>query len=166
MDQQKTVKQRHIKNRIDNNQHNDPQADGTNRHSSKKSKTAANTSSWKQSVLQGFCLSVVFFFLASYLVTDTWLWGYKGKYTNLRHWFPVRKKLDSTQATCHGSMDHAPCSFVATDQHCLSFNTSFNLCPCTTIVAKGIGLHTKGIVAVRRIGSDKEDLSGNQGRGL
>ncbi|KAG0240970.1 hypothetical protein BGX31_001552 [Mortierella sp. GBA43] len=31
-------------------------------------------------VLYGLVVSVLFFFLASYVITDTWLWGYNGKY--------------------------------------------------------------------------------------
>ncbi|KAG0350615.1 hypothetical protein BGZ54_003717, partial [Gamsiella multidivaricata] len=50
----------------------------------------------KTSVLQGILLSILFFFLASYLVTDTWLWGYNGKYVNWRHWVP-RKQIVVTQ---------------------------------------------------------------------
>ncbi|KAF9142815.1 hypothetical protein BG015_000662 [Linnemannia schmuckeri] len=97
MDQQKSVKQRHTKNRHKDDQHGAPLVDGSSRHSLKKSKTSTKaSSSWKQSVLQGLCLSVVFFFLASYIITDTWLWGYKGKYTNLRYWFPP-KELVFTQ---------------------------------------------------------------------
>jgi hypothetical protein len=40
-------------------------------------------------VLQGLLVCVAFFFLSSYLITDTWLWGYNGKYVNRHHWFPV-----------------------------------------------------------------------------
>ncbi|KAF9400626.1 hypothetical protein BGZ94_005414 [Podila epigama] len=58
-----------------------------------KQKTTEN---WKGALLQTVLLSVVFFFLSSYLVTDTWLWGYKGKYSNWRRWIP-RKQLVFTQ---------------------------------------------------------------------
>ncbi|KAF9179649.1 hypothetical protein BGZ51_006765 [Haplosporangium sp. Z 767] len=50
----------------------------------------------KQSILQGILLSIVFFFLSSYLITDTWLWGYNGKYANWRRWIP-RKQIVLTQ---------------------------------------------------------------------
>jgi hypothetical protein len=96
MAQQKSVKQRNAKNRTNDEQQqqmNGPNNNYSNtRHSSKQSRagtTTSSSSSWKQSVFQGLALSVVFFFLASYLITDTWLWGYKGKYTNMRYWFPV-----------------------------------------------------------------------------
>ena len=32
---------------------------------------------------------VAFFFLSSYVITDTWLWGYEGKWSNINHWIPV-----------------------------------------------------------------------------
>lgn len=96
MAQQKSVKQRNAKNRTNDEQQqqmNGPNNNYSNtRHSSKQSRagtTTSSSSSWKQSVFQGLALSVVFFFLASYLITDTWLWGYKGKYTNMHYWFPV-----------------------------------------------------------------------------
>ncbi|GJJ78147.1 membrane-associated progesterone receptor component [Entomortierella parvispora] len=58
-------------------------------------KSTSSSSAWS-SVLQGFLLFVVFLFLASYLITDTWFWGYKGKYLNYHHWVP-RKQLVFTQ---------------------------------------------------------------------
>jgi len=36
-------------------------------------------------------LLVVMVFLSSYLVTETWTWGYQGKYTNWRNWIPRRE---------------------------------------------------------------------------
>ncbi|KAG0300076.1 hypothetical protein BGZ98_009504 [Dissophora globulifera] len=55
-----------------------------------------SSSSWRQSLLQGLLLSLLFFFLSSYVITDTWLWGYSGKYSNWRHWIP-RKQIVLTQ---------------------------------------------------------------------
>jgi len=52
-------------------------------------KKTTSSSSAFSSVMQGLLLSVVFFFLASYLITDTWFWGYNGKYLNYNHWVPV-----------------------------------------------------------------------------
>ncbi|KAG0225848.1 hypothetical protein BGW42_004074 [Actinomortierella wolfii] len=46
----------------------------------------------KSAVAQIIVLPIVFFFLMSYLVTDSWLWGYQGKYSNWRRWLP-RKNL-------------------------------------------------------------------------
>ena len=40
-------------------------------------------------ILPGLAVGAVFFFLASYLITDTWFWGYNGKYLNYNHWVPV-----------------------------------------------------------------------------
>ncbi|KAF9317721.1 hypothetical protein BG003_000400 [Podila horticola] len=54
------------------------------------------TRSGKGALAQTVLLSIVFFFLSSYLVTDTWLWGYSGKYSNWRRWIP-RKQLVLTQ---------------------------------------------------------------------
>ncbi|KAF9582856.1 hypothetical protein BGW38_010657 [Lunasporangiospora selenospora] len=59
-------------------------------------KHASSSSSKKQSLIQGLLLSILFFFLSSYIVTDTWLWGYNGKYKNWRRWVP-RKQLVFTQ---------------------------------------------------------------------
>ncbi|KAI9594557.1 cytochrome b5-like heme/steroid binding domain-containing protein [Syncephalis fuscata] len=39
---------------------------------------------------------LAFFFLSSYVITDTWLWGYEGKWSNIRQWFP-RKQLVFTE---------------------------------------------------------------------
>ncbi|KAF9326544.1 hypothetical protein BG006_010038 [Podila minutissima] len=44
--------------------------------------------SGKGALVQTVLLGIVFFFLSSYLVTDTWLWGYSGKYSNWRRWIP------------------------------------------------------------------------------
>ncbi|KAI9236655.1 hypothetical protein MVEG_04308 [Podila verticillata NRRL 6337] len=50
----------------------------------------------KGALAQTVLLGIIFFFLSSYLVTDTWLWGYNGKYANWRRWIP-RKQLVFTQ---------------------------------------------------------------------
>ncbi|KAF9375992.1 hypothetical protein CPB97_011114, partial [Podila verticillata] len=42
----------------------------------------------KGALAQTVLLGIIFFFLSSYLVTDTWLWGYNGKYANWRRWIP------------------------------------------------------------------------------
>ncbi|KAG0197806.1 hypothetical protein BGX28_008699 [Mortierella sp. GBA30] len=70
----------------------------TNSHSTAdtmlSSKEAQPT--WRQAILQGFLLSILFFFLSSYLITDTWVWGYNGKYLNWRRYIP-RKDIVLTQ---------------------------------------------------------------------
>lgn len=38
--------------------------------------------------------SILFFFLGSYLITETWTWGYRGKWTNIHSYLPVKKKRD------------------------------------------------------------------------
>ncbi|KAF9113669.1 hypothetical protein BGX27_001086 [Mortierella sp. AM989] len=71
---------------------------GHGKPSSKNSNASKkqNQSSLKQSIIQGVFISILFFFLSSYLITDTWLWGYNGKYVNWYHWFP-RKEIVLTQ---------------------------------------------------------------------
>ncbi|KAF9560387.1 hypothetical protein EC968_006230 [Mortierella alpina] len=72
---------------------------GSSSHSSTKKSTASGTDAqptWKQAVLQTLLLSVLFFFLSSYLITDTWVWGYNGKYLNWRRWIP-RQDIVLTQ---------------------------------------------------------------------
>jgi len=86
MEQQKSVKQRKHRGGDQHSQARESTSKTSSARTQKKT-----TMSWTRSILQGLLLSIVFFFLASYLITDTWLWGYRGKYTNLRHWFPVRK---------------------------------------------------------------------------
>jgi hypothetical protein len=34
---------------------------------------------------------IVLFFVSSYLITDTWTWGYRGKWVNVHTWIPVSK---------------------------------------------------------------------------
>lgn len=36
--------------------------------------------------------AIVLFFVSSYLITDTWTWGYRGKWVNVNTWIPVRVK--------------------------------------------------------------------------
>lgn len=55
-------------------------------HSHSKKDTENNS---KGALTQTILLGIIFFFLSSYLVTDTWLWGYNGKYANWRRWIPV-----------------------------------------------------------------------------
>ncbi|KAI8093388.1 cytochrome b5-like heme/steroid binding domain-containing protein [Halteromyces radiatus] len=37
--------------------------------------------------------SLTFFFLASYLLTESWTWGYRGKWTNPRTYFPAKQQV-------------------------------------------------------------------------
>lgn len=41
--------------------------------------------------LIGLSWALLFFFCGSYLITETWTWGYRGKWTNLNTYIPVRK---------------------------------------------------------------------------
>lgn len=36
---------------------------------------------------------IVLFFVSSYLITDTWTWGYRGKWVNVHTWIPVSNGL-------------------------------------------------------------------------
>ncbi|KAG0371823.1 hypothetical protein BGX24_001121 [Mortierella sp. AD032] len=96
MEQQMKVKQRTSKTRTGGDQQADNNVSTTaskgsiSRHSTNKTSTKKATSTLA-SVLQGLALSVLFVFLASYLITDSWFWGYKGKYINRRHWFPPKE---------------------------------------------------------------------------
>lgn len=80
------------KQRKQNKEHKGSKAD-TSIENSPPEKVKASTpkrqASTASAVFQGLFISVLFFFLASYLITDTWLWGYNGKYVNWRHWIPV-----------------------------------------------------------------------------
>lgn len=41
------------------------------------------------SILQVILTFIIINFAASFFLTETWFWGYEGKYTNWRHWIPV-----------------------------------------------------------------------------
>jgi len=43
------------------------------------------------SILGGLMFSVIIFFAASFLITESWTWGYKSKYTNFRTYIPPRQ---------------------------------------------------------------------------
>lgn len=42
--------------------------------------------------LIGLTWIILFFFLGSYLITETWTWGYRGKWTNINTYIPVSIK--------------------------------------------------------------------------
>jgi hypothetical protein len=49
--------------------------------------------------LIGLAWTLLFFFLGSYLITESWTWGYRGKWTNINTYIPVsiyilRKNVD------------------------------------------------------------------------
>lgn len=72
-------------------------------HSHSKKQTKEQNSG-KGALIQTVLLGIVFFFLSSYLVTDTWLWGYSGKYSNWRRWIPVSfyRNKDCGDLKCGG----------------------------------------------------------------
>jgi predicted heme/steroid binding protein len=49
------------------------------------------------SILSGLVFSIVIFFAASFLITGSWTWGHKSKYTNIRTYIPHRQILLSEE---------------------------------------------------------------------
>lgn len=49
--------------------------------------------------LIGLSWLLLFFFLGSYLITETWTWGYRGKWTNLNTYIPVSEVYIHTSTT-------------------------------------------------------------------
>jgi hypothetical protein len=43
--------------------------------------------------LIGLTWALLFFFLGSYLITESWTWGYRGKWTNVNTYIPVSYRL-------------------------------------------------------------------------
>lgn len=43
--------------------------------------------------LIGLTWIILFFFLGSYLITESWTWGYRGKWTNINTYIPVRASI-------------------------------------------------------------------------
>ena len=44
-------------------------------------------------ILQGIVTLIILNFAASFFITETWLWGYEGKYSNWRNWISVCKNI-------------------------------------------------------------------------
>lgn len=61
-----------------------------------KKTTKSSSSSLLSQSLIGLSWALLFFFCGSYLITETWTWGYRGKWTNLNTYIPVRKKEKPT----------------------------------------------------------------------
>ncbi|KAI8983574.1 cytochrome b5-like heme/steroid binding domain-containing protein [Pilobolus umbonatus] len=59
-------------------------------------KTTTDTSK-KSSLLGqgliGLTWCILFFFLGSYLITETWTWGYRGKWTNMNTYIPRKERI-------------------------------------------------------------------------
>ncbi|CAG8441827.1 9444_t:CDS:2 [Acaulospora morrowiae] len=60
------------------------------------SKEPRKSTSVAKIILKGFLIFIVTFFLSSYLITESWTWGYKNKYTNWKRWIP-RKEIIFTE---------------------------------------------------------------------
>ncbi|KAI8356684.1 cytochrome b5-like heme/steroid binding domain-containing protein [Blakeslea trispora] len=43
--------------------------------------------------LIGLSWLILFFFLGSYLVTESWTWGYRGKWTNIHTYIPRKERI-------------------------------------------------------------------------
>jgi hypothetical protein len=65
----------------------DPSRSSKNYTIQKKSKSSGGLICL--SILQVILTFIIINFASSYFVTETWFWGYEGKYTNWRNWIPV-----------------------------------------------------------------------------
>jgi hypothetical protein len=54
-----------------------------------RKKTKSSSDSICLYILKGILTLIILNFAASYFITETWLWGYEGKYSNWRNWIPV-----------------------------------------------------------------------------
>lgn len=67
--------------------------------------TKPSPKSSQQSVISSLFAAVfwaiVLFFGASYLITESWTWGYRGKWTNIHTYWPVRKITFSIDLLTH-----------------------------------------------------------------
>ncbi|RHZ74123.1 hypothetical protein Glove_227g169 [Diversispora epigaea] len=78
--------------------------------SNKDRKETKKSTSLISVLFQGTIVLIVVFFLSSYLLTDTWTWGYKNKYTNWRNWIPRKEMIFSEEelARYDGSDENLP----------------------------------------------------------
>lgn len=54
-----------------------------------KTKKVKETSLLSQGLI-GLSWALLFFFLGSYLITESWTWGYRGKWSNINTYIPVK----------------------------------------------------------------------------
>ncbi|OZJ05782.1 hypothetical protein BZG36_01292 [Bifiguratus adelaidae] len=67
-------------------------------------------------VLVGLLIAIAWCLATSYVITETWTWGYRGKYTNWRRYIP-RKELVLTEeqlSLYDGTVPHKP-TYIAID---------------------------------------------------
>ncbi|CAH1766279.1 10841_t:CDS:2 [Entrophospora sp. SA101] len=69
---------------INSNKNHEIHSNGNNKSKESSQKSIAIF------VMQGFFISIIMFFLASYFITETWTWGYQNQYTNWRNYIPRR----------------------------------------------------------------------------
>ncbi|KAI9491221.1 cytochrome b5-like heme/steroid binding domain-containing protein [Zychaea mexicana] len=69
-----------------------PASDQAEKDDSKTLKQQQRSSSVLSNILMGLVWIVILFFGASYLITESWTWGYRGKWTNINTYIP-RKEL-------------------------------------------------------------------------
>ncbi|CAO3680754.1 unnamed protein product [Rhizopus stolonifer] len=79
-----------------------------------------------------FSWSILFFFLGSYLITESWTWGYRGKWTNIKTYLP-RKELifTETELSKYDGTDRSLPIYLAVDGDVFD-------------VSKGAGWYGKG----------------------
>ncbi|ORY94772.1 cytochrome b5-like heme/steroid binding domain-containing protein [Syncephalastrum racemosum] len=56
-----------------------------------------SSSSWTGTIVSGLVWSIVLFFGASYLITESWTWGYRGKWTNIHTYIPTKELVFSEE---------------------------------------------------------------------
>lgn len=57
-----------------------------------KKEPAKESKSIVSTVLSLLFWAIILFFGASYLITESWTWGYRGKWTNINNYIPVRNQ--------------------------------------------------------------------------
>ena len=65
-----------------------PTSTSQSNNESKKLKKTSSSSIFSN-ILMGLVWTVILFFGASYLITESWTWGYRGKWTNINNYLPV-----------------------------------------------------------------------------
>ncbi|CAI2175462.1 19482_t:CDS:2 [Funneliformis geosporum] len=70
--------------------------DDNNRKNILKKESSQSNDSIGLIILKGILTLIIINFAASYFLTETWIWGYEGKYSNWRNWIP-RKEIIFTE---------------------------------------------------------------------
>ncbi|KAG2221093.1 hypothetical protein INT45_008614 [Circinella minor] len=67
------------------------------KNESKKLKKTLSLSSIVTTILMSLVWITILFFGASYLITETWTWGYRGKWTNINNYLPKKQLVFSEE---------------------------------------------------------------------